>query len=319
VRLRLHRFTRFAIALLLVVPSGFVLGACGSAAAPDPYQLLEASTKATWDPLQVNVGMQIKAGSQSLTIDRSAIGMVVDSAGKKAAVHIGIPASDLGLSGAQMRALGLDASAIDLDMVVSDQAIFARGPLLAEGLKTLLGPDIPKGDLDGWLQIAGAADLAELSSLAAGLPSHAPVPSMSGSLKTNLEGAGISLSIVGTEKLSHGDAQHLKATVDGRKLLDSPIVRQSGQPAQVEQLRSVIDRVTFSGDLWIDVATSHLVEVDGHMTVPEAATAGATVTIVFADPDGSISTTPPAHHLDLPTKKLFQRILQMVAPGLPTA
>jgi len=308
------------VGLFLIVPIGFVLGACGSQAAQDPYQLLEASTKATWDPLQVNVGMQVNSGSQSLTIDRSAIGMVIDTNGKKAAVHVGIPASDLGLSRTQMRALGLDASAIELDMVVSDQAIFARGPLLAEGLKTLLGPDLPKGDLDGWLQIAGAADLAELGSLAAGLPSQAPLPSSSGSLKTNLEAAGISLSIVGTEKLSHGDARHLKATVDGRKLLDSPIVRQSGQSAQVEQLRSIIDRVTLSGDLWIDVATSHLVEVDGHMTVPEAGTAaGATVTIAFDDPDGSISTTPPAQHLDLPTKKLFQRVLQLVAPGLPTA
>lgn len=315
-----HRFGGSVVALLAVVLTVGALGACGNSAAQDPYQLLEASTKTAWDPVQVNVGLQVNAGAQSITIDRSAIGMVVDSAGKKAAVHLAIPGSDIGLSRTQLHALGIDASAIELDAVVSDQAVFARGPLVAAGLKTLLGADLPKGDLGGWLQIAGPGDLAGLGSLAGRLPSQAPVASPAGSLKSNLESAGITLSIVGTEKMSQGDARHLKATVDGRKLLDSPILRQSGQAAQLDQLRAVIDQVTLSADLWIDVATSHLLEVDARMNAAQDGSgAGATVTIVFEDPDGSISTTPPTKHLDLPTPKLVQRLLQLVAPGVPSA
>ena len=313
-----HRLARL-VALTAVFAA---VAGCSGQSPADPYQLLDASLKTSRDPVQVNVGFQLKAGTQSITIDRSAIGMVLDTAGQKAGIHVSLPASDLGLTRAELRAIGIDASSIQLDAVFDSDAIYAKSPLLLPGIRSLLGADAPSGDLTGWLRVASREELADLGALSGGaIPSARPFPSTTGSLKTDLESTGITLTLAGTEKVGGRDTNHLKAAVDGQKLLSSPLLRAAGgaSAAQLDRAGAIFDQVTLSSDVWIDVQTNHLTEVDAHVAVKNAPTAGFTVTIVFADPDGTIPTTAPASHVDLPAKRLFQGLMKLVVPGLPVA
>jgi len=320
---RRDQFVRHHIARLLAVvalgASGLV--GCSSPAAADPYQLLDASLRTGWDPVQVNVGFQISAPGSSVTIDRSAIGAVLEMANRAGAIHVSLPATDLGLSRAQLRTMGIDASSIQLDMIFDGDALYGKSPLLAAGMKELLGADTPEGDLTGWLRILSTAEVEDLQPFGRGLPAPTtgPLPSGGGSLKGDLEAAGLTVSLVGTEKVAGADTRHLKIAIDGQKLLASPLIRQSDRAGQLDRIRGVIDQVRMSADLWIDVATSHLTEIDGHLGQLNASSDVLTMTMVFTDPDGSIPVKAPAKHVDLPAKKLLEKMMRMVAPGLPVA
>jgi hypothetical protein len=313
-----HQLARLVV--IVAVGAAGLIG-CSSPAAADPYQLLDASLRTGWDPVQVNVGFQLSAPGSSMTIDRSAIGAVLEMAKGSGAVHVSLPASDLGLSRAQLRTMGIDASSIQLDMIFDGDALYAKSPLLAAGMKELLGADTPEGDLTGWLRILSAAEVEDLQGFGGGLPvpKTRPLASGMGSLKGDLEAAGLTVTLVGTEKVSGADARHLNIAIDGQKLLASPFIRQSDQAGQLDRIRGVIDQVRMSADVWIDVATSHLTEIDGHLRQPNASSDVLTMTMVFTDPDGSIPVKAPTKHVDLPAKKLLEKVMRMVAPGLPVA
>jgi hypothetical protein len=167
-----HHVARL-VAIVAIGSSGLI--ACSSPAAADPYQLLEASLATGWDPVQVNVGFQLSAPGSSVTIDRSAIGAVLDTTNGAGAIHVSLPASDLGLSRAQLRTMGIDASSIQLDMVFDGDALYAKSPLLAAGMKELLGADTPEGDLTGWLRILSTAEVEGLQPFGGRFPVRRPV------------------------------------------------------------------------------------------------------------------------------------------------
>lgn len=314
-----HRLAGLIAGLLSLLVATGLIAACSSPAATDPYQILETSAKTAWNPVQVNVGFQVKAGTQDITLDRSAIGFVVDSTAGKAAVHLTFPATSLGIPRTTLAELGISGNSIDFDAVFDGDALYAKSALLATLLPQLLrGDDLPTGDLADWVRIGTKADFAALAALAGTMAPSAAPSAASGSFKEELQSAGFTLTLVGTETLSSGEAQHLKVTIDAEKLLNSPQAKAQN-PAQLQQLRAGLAAVDFSGDVWIQTATKHIVEIDARMTPKGSSAGAANLTIVFHDPDGTISLEGPAKHVDLPTAKLLQNLMQLVGSGLPTS
>jgi len=313
-----HRLASLVVGLVLLLVSG-LLGGCSSPAATDPYQLLEASTKTAWNPVQVNVGFQVKAGTQDVTLDRSSIGVVIDSAAGKGAVHLTFPATSLGIPKATLTQLGVTGNSIDFDAVFDGDALYAKSPLFTTLVPQLLAGEVPEGNLADWLRFGTRAEFAALAALAGNPGAASAAPSSgSGSFKTDLEAAGFTISLIGTDKLASGDAHHLKVTIDSEKLLNSPQAKARGE-AQLGQARAALAAIDLSADIWVQTATNHIVEIDGHATPKGTSTGAATFTIVFHDPDGTIPLEAPAKHVDLPTAKLLQNLMTLVGSGLPTS
>ena len=113
-----------------------------------------------------------------------------------------------------------------------------------------------------------------------------------GSLKTSLQDAGIMLTSAGTETRDGADAYHLKVAIDGTKLLSNKMF-DSVSRAQLDQMTTALKEITLSGDLWVDKASNHLVEVDVHIVGTKDATQTATLTIKLGSPDGTVPTSAP--------------------------
>lgn len=322
---------RLAPFLALLFIFATVAAACGnsSSTTTDPYQVVSSSTKASWNPVQINVGVAVKDGATTVTVDPSALGLVIDSTAKTAAVHVSLPTGSLGLDAATLSQLGVTGSTLDLDVVYDGQALYGRSPLFAS-LVTLFfaqSGDLPKGDLTGWLRFGTKDDLAGLAGLAGGsgsLPSFA-VPSFAApsfgdaaSVKSALESAGVSLTIAGTEKHDGADAYHLKAAIDATKLLQNKAL-DSLSRTQLDQVTTGLQAVTLSADLWVDKASNHLTEFDLHVAGTKDTKQTADITVKLAKPDGTVLTTGPATFVDVPIKTIVGNLMTLLGQGLTGA
>src|SRR4051794_13126122 len=60
---------RLAALVSLLLVAVLVIAGCGGASGPpDPYQLLGESSKVTWDPIQINVGLKFKIAGESVNL-----------------------------------------------------------------------------------------------------------------------------------------------------------------------------------------------------------------------------------------------------------
>ena len=215
--------------------------------------------------------------------------MVLDQVGQKGAVHVSLPASDLGLTRTELRQIGIDASSIQLDAVFDGDAIYAKSPLLASGIRSLLAGDAPAGDLTGWLRLATRGELSDLGSLGGGaIPSAAPLPTGSGSSRTNSKiGPGITLTLAGTEQTRsrqpprhrcdrREEAARQPARAIRRRQQRRAARSRPGGHRPGEAVGRRLDRCR--------VEPHHRSRCDGR---PNAPAVGFTMTLVFADPDGS--------------------------------
>jgi hypothetical protein len=309
-----RRFTWPVLAVIAIV-----LAACSSpAAAADPYDLVSQSSKASWDVVQVNVGMSAKGAGQTITIDKSSIAVIVDGKAGKGAVHVSIPASAIGVDPMTLAVLGATGGSIDFDAVFDGKALYARSPLLATGLRGLFTDpgSLPSGDLSGWLRLGTTADLAGLAALGQAGARPTTVPSVgTGDLKADLQAAGITLTDAGADKVNGADARHLKVAIDSAKLLASPVF-DSASRTELNQMKQALTQVSLSADVWVDQATKHLVQVDLHGAPTTGESASLDLSISLHAPDGSVSLDAPAEHVDLPTQTLVQSLMQLVGSGL---
>ena len=313
--------TRLAPLASVAVAVALLTGGCaGVAAPPDAYEQLTTSMKTTWDPIQVNVGMTVTVAGKTVTLDPKAIAIVLDTAGGKGAVHISLPASDLGVPATALLELGIVGDSIDFDMVYAGDAMYARSAMLKPVLKMVLGPvgKLPPGDLTGWLQLGTKDELAALGALsgAGALPSAAASADGNAATKASLEAAGITLTIVGVEKRNGSDLQHLKVAVDTAKLAANPsLLGGAGAGAQAAQTAAMVRALSFSGDLWVDPTTHRIVEADAHLAAANDAAQSGDVTVTARDPDGSVSLDVPASSIAIPIGPLFSEMMKLVSKG----
>lgn len=313
---------RLAPVLALLVAFTAVVAACGGGTPPsDPYQILSGSMKAPLDPVQVNIGFDVKDGATTVSIDPSALAFVANKAAGTAAVHVSIPTAALGSDASALAQFGITGSTIDLDVVYDGTAVYGRSPIFATLLTMILQPsgDLPAGDLAGWLQIVTAEDLKGLAGAAGGsgdIPSFA-VPSAGDgpALKTALEDAGITLKVAGTEQRDGAEAYHLTVAIDSTKLLANKAF-DSVSRAQLDQMTTALKAVTLSGDLWVDKASSHVVEVDVHAVSTEDSKQSGNLTVKIGSPDGSVSTDAPSSFVVVPFKSIITNVMSLIGQGL---
>jgi hypothetical protein len=304
----------------MILAATLLGAACGSPAAPDAYDLLSASTKGVWDPLQINVGVVVKDGDTTITIEPTAMAMVVDGAGNKSGIHIALPAESLGLNPFMLDQLGIDGDSIDFDVIYDGQNLYARSALLGTSLRMLLGPSgkVPPGNLAGWLAFGSAADFAALSNLMGAAPTGPSAgPSgdgSAGSLKAALEEIGITLTSAGTEKRAGTDALHLTVAIDTAKLFASQYF-DAATRAQLGQLGVPVQAITVSGDIWIDQAANRVVELDVHVGSTAKAAQTGDITVTFRDPDGSVSLAAPGSSVDVPIGILIAEMMKLLSNG----
>jgi len=318
-----HRLAPF-IALLIALAA--VVAACGSSTSGDidPYRIASDASKAALDPVQVNVGFEVKDGATTVTVDPSAFGFVVDHDAGTGALHVSVPTAALGMEAKDLADLGITGSTVDFDIVYDGNGLYARSPILATVLTMVLQPsgDLPSGDLTGWLRLGTKADLAGLLDQfgkSGSVPSFAaPSPGDATALKAALTDAGITLKLAGTEQHDGSDAYHLTVAVDGTKVLASKMF-DSVTRTQLDEMTTALKEVTISGDIWIDKASNHVVEVDGHIVAVKDATQTANITIKIGSPDGSVSTEAPGTFVDVPLKSIVTNLMTLIGQGLTGA
>ena len=306
----------------LIAALTLVVAACGGAASSDPYELMIQSSKAPWSPVQINMGIKATGNGQTVSLDPANIAIVVDSAAGKGAFHLSLPAAQLGIPAASLAQLGISGGSIDIDIVEDGQALYAKSALFQPLLQALLGSSgkLPSGDLTGWLKLGTNAELAAFGAMAGGSmggvkPSASAGAATAASLKSDLEAAGVTLTFAGTEKHNGADAQHLKVAIDSTKLANNPNFA-AGAGANYAQVAESLKQLTLSGDVWLDSASKHLVEMDLHMADSKGSSGTADFVVTAKDPDGSVSLESPASSVAVPMQALFGQVLQMMGQQL---
>ena len=271
------------------------------------------------DQVKVNVGVKTTGGDSDITIDPKAIEVVADTKAGKGTFHLSLPKAALGTNANMLPVAG---ETIDVDVLFDGNGVYVKSPLAATLLPMLLmqsGQQIP-GDLSGWIKLGTAEELGGLLGGLAGVPGASADPSMPGmsditpeELKRQLEDAGITVAVVGTESRNGVDSDHVTITVDPTKLAASDIAKEipGGQLGQIQDLAG---DGTLSGDLWFDRATGRINEAQ--INVADKNGESATITILVSDP-GSVAIEAPADATELPIGPLLETLMQTFG-GLPT-
>ena len=308
---------RRLIALALVLVAIATVAGCGNNASSDPYELVLRTRDSQQDQVQIDIGASGSASGTTLTLDPGAIRIIIDSKAGKGTFHVSLPAAALGVPQSALAQLGITGSTIDLDALWDGQALYAKSPILGTVL-TMFGSQggvtIPSGDLTGWLKLITKAELDTLSGGVTASPLPVASTGTAASLKTELEAAGITLKLAGTEKKNDVDSSHVSAAIDLNKLLESPMF-DSASRAQLDQIREAAKKATVSADLWIGSSTNKLVEVDVHIVSTEATAEKGDLTIAFSTPS-SPNFDAPASSLEIPTMQIVGQLIQMFGASL---
>jgi hypothetical protein len=313
--------------LLAVLVTALVVAGCsGQTATPtDPYQVVDKSLDASWNLVQVNVGVTGTSDGKTVTIDPSAIQLVLDTKGGRAAFHVSLPVADLGADTTSLAELGVTGQTIDVDVLYDGQALYAKGQVVTTLLTLLLAQTgQTAGDLSGWIQLATKADLAALAGQVApsALPSFAaPSAHTPDSIKQALSDAGITLAYVSTETKNGKNAYHLTAAIDPSKFRSSHVF-DSMTGTQLNELTGALQSVVLTGDVWIATDSNRVVEVDLHVApAPGASPAPsglqkADVQVVLSEPSDASALQAPTTFTPVSLSSMLGQILQLVGQGL---
>ncbi len=306
--------------LVLVVALAAVVAACGGAAptTSDPYELVRKSQAATWDKVQVEVGVTV-SGEDAISIDPSAMRFAVDSKAGKANVHIALPIAALGEEAAtQLTALGIIGPNLELDVIFDGEALYAKSPLGSFlSLMLIQSGETPPANPTGWLQLLSKADIESLGALVgggAGIPDDLPIPSAAdaATIKSTLEEMGITLTHAGTAKRGNVDAEHVTAAVDVAKLVESDYFKNMGSSKPDIDA----DDATLTGDLWFDTGNSRLIGIDIHAVSKTDANEKADITINLRDPDAGVTFDKPADAEVVPLMEMLGSLMEAFGGGL---
>jgi hypothetical protein len=318
---------------LLLALAALVVAACGASASPSPtpgdaYQVAQRAFDASMDQLQVQVGVQSTGGTNDISIDPSAIQLVLDTKAGKGSLHLSLPVSALGSDATQLQALGVTGDTLDLDILYDGTALYAKSPLAATLVPMLAaqGGQPVTGDLTGWLRLGTADDFAGLvDSLgvtpgASGAPDASALPSGLGDLdpaqlKSELEDAGVVVTYVGSESRNGADSDHLTVTVDSQKLANSPLAKQL-PASDLGQIQDIAGGDTLSADVWLNRSDGRLNEVDLHAASSDGSKTDITVLVSVP---GATALDAPTDYTDVPVVPMLTTLMQTFGGSfLPT-
>ena len=89
----------------------------------------------------------------------------------------------------------------------------------------------------------------------------------------------------------------------------------AGAGGQAAPTAAMARALTVSGDLWIDSASSRVVESDLHIASTADPADLADVTVTARDPDGSVSLDLPASSVDVPLGTLISQVMKLMGKG----
>jgi hypothetical protein len=311
---------RMSTLLLAAVTVALVASCSGTSQNTDPYDLARKAMDADWARVQVEVGLSATSGSDTFTIEKSAIRLVVDSTAGKGSFHLALPAEQLGMDALTRAQLGITGDTIDVDILYDGAALYAKSSMLGFILTLLYaqagGP--PAGDLTGWLRLGTADDFETLFQDTAGsaVPSLEPVASIDAkTLKEDLEANGIVLTFAASEQKNGVDANHLTATIDLEKLVQNDAF-DSLDRTQLDQISALAKEMTLTGDLWIDKASNRIVELDVHAVATGQDAGTIDVTVTLSEPAAGTSFDAPASYVDIPVEELFTLLMGLMGQGI---
>ncbi len=311
--------TAGAVAILAATIAG-----CGGATSNDPYEITHRATDAQRDSIQVEIGFALKSGSTDVTIDKSAIRVIVDSKAGKGSFHLALPIAELGIDAASLAQLGVTGDSLDLDILFDGDGLYAKSPALGAALAALLAQmgNLPDGDMTGWLRLGTMSDFEAIGETLGGIALPSALPSLpvptsvdTATFKKNLEDAGIVLSFVGTEQRNGVDSNHVKATVDVEKLSKSPGFAGLSQ-TELGPFTAMAADMSVAADLWFDKANDRIVEVDVHADVTGTDAGTVDVTVTMSDPPAGTTFDAPSSFVAIPIQDLVTEVMQMLGPQL---
>ena len=308
----MRRLTALAIAALFLASCG------GAATVTDPYQIVDKSASASYDVVQVNVGFSATLPGQTISVDPKSIQVIADHNTGKAEFRINLPLAQLGADAAALAGLGVTGDTLDLDVVFDGQALYAKGAVLTTLLTMLMTQaGLTPGDLSGWVRLGTKDEFAAFAgALGPGtVPSMAPLASHdAASIKSALEGAGITLTYVGAERRADKDTAHLSVAVDVTKLSSSAAFDEVPS-SESDTVRNALQEVAISADVWVDSSSYRLVEVDLHVT-PNDGSGKADLTILLSQPSDTSGLAAPSPYTEVPLSQLLTQLLQTFGQGL---
>jgi hypothetical protein len=310
----MRRLTALAVAAL-------VLAGCGGAPLTDPYQIVDKSANATYDVVQVNVGVNITGSGTPITIDPKSIQVIADHKTGKAEFKVSLPLAQLGADAAALAQLGITGDTLDLDVVFDGQALYAKGTVLTTALTMLMSQaGLTPGDLSGWLRMGTKDEFAAFAGQLApsAMPSIAPLASHdAASIKQALDSVGVTLTYVGAEQRQGKDSAHLSVAIDVAKLIASPAFSEVPS-SQVGTVKTALQQVALSADVWIDSSSYRLVEADLHVAPTDGSSGKVDITLLVSQPTDTSGLAAPSPYTDVPLTQLVTQLLQGLGPGLFT-
>lgn len=307
--------------LLLALVTVTLLAGCGAAGQnTDPYDLVRRATDAGWDRVQVEMGLSVTAGGETITIDKSAFRIVVDSEASKVSIHLAMPVKQLGADPLALQQLGISGDTLDFDALYDGSAFYAKSPLLTFLVNFAYAQEgePPAGDLAGWLRLGTAAAFERLAQGMGGSAAPSVLPRASldtKTLKEQLENIGVVLSFVATEQRNGLEANHLRATFDLEKLVQSEAF-DSLNRTQRDQITALKDQLTMTVDLWTGRANDRIAEIDLHGVLTGQTAGTFDLLMTFAEPAPGTSFDPPASYVDIPIDELYELLMKLVRQNM---
>jgi hypothetical protein len=244
-------------------------------------------------------------------------------------VHLAIPASVLGASGAAALAqLGITGDSLTFDALYDGKALYAKSPAMPAIVSQLAilaqGVNLPQLGPDTWAKVLDEATIKQFAGAAqSAVGSAAPSASASAAdLKTVLDQIGGSVSLGTQATGAGGPAYDVKLTIDPTKLQAYMAAHpEQFPPSQVSTVSALGQLTSISADVLVDVATSRIEQFTASVAGTESGSAvSATIKVGIAEAPAGVSFTAPAGAVDLPLAQILAPLIQSMMSsggGLP--
>ncbi len=307
--------------------AALAVAGCSPAAAPptpppDAPSVMTAASKATYPTkLEITLGGSYTDSGTTTTLPDGLLTIDIDTAAGVGSVHLAIPASVLGTSGAAALAqLGVTGDSLSLDALYDGKALYAKSPALPALVTQLAvlaqGVTMPQLGPDTWAKVLDEATIKQFAGAAQGaVESAAPSAMASASvddLKTMLDQIGGSISLGPQTTGAGGPANDVKLSIDPAKL-KAYIAAHPDQVAssQLSTLSALGDLTSISADILVDVATSRVEQISASIAGTQSgSTVSGTIKIGIAEAPASVSFAAPAGAVDLPLAQILAPLVQ---------
>jgi hypothetical protein len=318
--------------------ASLVVAGCGATATPTPPPdaptVLTTASKATYPTkLEFTLGGSYTANGATTALPDKLLTFDIDTAAGVGSVHLAIPTSLLGASGATALAqLGITGDTITFDALYDGKDLYAKSPAMPALVSSLAmlapGVTLPQLGPDTWAKVLDQATINQFAGLAKGaVASAAPAASApsASDLKAVLDQIGGTVSLGTQATGAGGPAYDVTFTIDPAKLKAYMVAHPEQFPTtQMSTISALGTLTSISADVLVDVATSRIEQVTMSMAATQnGSPVGFSLKVLIAEAPSSVSFAAPAGAVDLPLAQILTPLIRsMMGSGgfpIPTA